>query len=255
LTTTVKLTLLDCLLEEGITAEAAHLPGLSLLRCLLTHQSKPALYADELWTDSGVSFEGSTILANTADAAVRMNGARIGGQLNFSGATIRNPLGPAVNADALQAERVFLRSRFTADGFGKLGAIRVLGARIGGPLDCSDASIRNPCGPALIADDLHAESVELRAGFSADGQSPQGAVRLVAACIGGPLDCSGATISNPSGPALIADTLQAGGSVFLRESFSADGVGELGSVRLFRARIGGQLDAQAPAFATRLVPP
>jgi hypothetical protein len=36
LTTTVKLTLLDCLLDEGITAEAAHLPGLSLRRCLLT---------------------------------------------------------------------------------------------------------------------------------------------------------------------------------------------------------------------------
>jgi hypothetical protein len=32
LTTTVKLTLLDCLLEEGITAEAARLPGLLLRR-------------------------------------------------------------------------------------------------------------------------------------------------------------------------------------------------------------------------------
>lgn len=46
LNTTVKLTLLDCLLDEGITARAAHLPGLSLRRCLLTHASKPALYAD-----------------------------------------------------------------------------------------------------------------------------------------------------------------------------------------------------------------
>jgi hypothetical protein len=57
LNTTVKLTLLDCLLDEGITAEAAHLPGLSLRRCLLTHPSKPALYADELRTDAGVSLE------------------------------------------------------------------------------------------------------------------------------------------------------------------------------------------------------
>ncbi|MCA1695265.1 MAG: hypothetical protein LC749_11325, partial [Actinobacteria bacterium] len=35
LVTTLKLTLLDCLLDEGITAQAAHLPGLSLRRCRL----------------------------------------------------------------------------------------------------------------------------------------------------------------------------------------------------------------------------
>ena len=38
-TTTVKLTLVDCLLEEGITAQAAHLPGLSLRRCRLSHEA------------------------------------------------------------------------------------------------------------------------------------------------------------------------------------------------------------------------
>jgi hypothetical protein len=70
LNTTVKLTLIDCLLDEGITAEAAHLPGLSLRRCLLTHPSKPALHADELRTDAGVSFERSTIRACTADGAI-----------------------------------------------------------------------------------------------------------------------------------------------------------------------------------------
>ncbi|MDQ3765348.1 MAG: hypothetical protein M3460_28935 [Actinomycetota bacterium] len=44
------MTLLDCLLDEGITAQAAHLPGLSLRRCRLVHASEPALYADErLW--------------------------------------------------------------------------------------------------------------------------------------------------------------------------------------------------------------
>jgi hypothetical protein len=41
LITTLKLTLLDCLLDEGITAQAAHLPGLSLRRCRLIHASDP----------------------------------------------------------------------------------------------------------------------------------------------------------------------------------------------------------------------
>jgi hypothetical protein len=84
--TTVKLTLFDCLLDGGITAEAAHLPGLSLRRCLLTHPSKSALYADALRTDAGVSFEGSTILTCTADGAIRINGAQIGGRLSCRGA-------------------------------------------------------------------------------------------------------------------------------------------------------------------------
>lgn len=103
LNTTVKLTLIDCLLDEGITAEAAHLPGLSLRRCLLTHPSKPALYADELRTDAGVSIQGSTIRGCTADGVIRLGGARIGGQLDCSGATITNSLGPPCTVSAFRS--------------------------------------------------------------------------------------------------------------------------------------------------------
>ncbi|MDQ2883814.1 MAG: hypothetical protein M3Y48_22325 [Actinomycetota bacterium] len=117
LATTVKLTLLDCLLDEGITAEAAHLPGLSLWRCLVTHTSKTALSADALRTDAGVSLKGSTILSATADGAMRMVGARIGGSLDCSGVTIRNPSGSALDAPGLQVEgNVFLCGDFTANG-------------------------------------------------------------------------------------------------------------------------------------------
>lgn len=138
LTTTIKLTLLDCLLDEGITAEAAHLPGLSLRRCLLTHPSMPALSADELRTDAGVSFKGSTIRACTADGAIRLTGAQIGGQLDCSGVIMANPSGPVLRGERLKVnDNVFLRSGFTAEGSGADGAIRLVGARIGGQLDCS----------------------------------------------------------------------------------------------------------------------
>lgn len=148
LNTTIKLTLLDCLLDEGLTAEAAHLPGLLLRRCLLTHASKPALYADELRTDAGVSFGGSTIRACTPDGAARMNGAHIGGQLDFSGATISNPSGPAVHSEHLHVDgNVLLSVGFTADGAGELGAVRLSGVHIGGVLDCSGAAITNSSGP------------------------------------------------------------------------------------------------------------
>jgi hypothetical protein len=57
--------------------------------------SKPALYADEPRTDARVSFEESTLLTSTADGAMRMIGAHIGGgHLDCSGATIRDSSGP-----------------------------------------------------------------------------------------------------------------------------------------------------------------
>jgi hypothetical protein len=65
LATTIKLVLLD----EGITAVAARLPGLSLQRCLLIHPSKPALCADELRTDAGLSFEGFHDPRRTAETS------------------------------------------------------------------------------------------------------------------------------------------------------------------------------------------
>jgi hypothetical protein len=249
LTTTIKLTLFDCLLDEGITAEAAHLPGLLLRRCLLTHPSMPALCADELRTDAGVSFEGSTIRAYSADGAIRLNGAQIGGQLDCSGAIMANPSGAVLHGERLKVnDNVFLSSGFTAEGAGADGAIRLVGARIGGQLDCSGATITSPSGPALQGDHLHVEgNVLLRAGFTANGCGGGGAVRLTWARIGGQLDCSGATFANPSGTALWAGALQVTGSVYLRvgstgDPLTAEGVGEKGAVRLVGARIGGQLD-------------
>jgi hypothetical protein len=73
------------------------------------------------------------------------------------------------------------------------------------------------------------------------------------ASIGGQLDCSGATITNPSGPALRADFFQAAG-LFLREGFTADGAGELGTVRLIGARVTVHLDCSDAVVTSRSDP-
>lgn len=87
----------------------------------------------------------------------------------------------------------------------------MVGVRIGGELNCSGALITNPSGPALHGEHLHVDgNVFLGAGFTAVGDG-NGAVRLTWARIGGQLDCSGATITNPSGPALGAGALQVTG--------------------------------------------
>lgn len=253
LTTTMKLTLLDCLLDEGITAEAAHLPGLSLRRCRLTHASEPALYADELRTDAGVSFEGSTFLACTAEGAVRMNGARIGGQLDCSGATITNSAGPALHGERLKiSDNVLLSGDFTAVGASERGAVRLTGAHIGGQLDCSGATVTNGSGPAVQGEHLHVDgNVLLRGDFTAQGN---GAVSLRWARFGGWLDCSGATITNTSGPALTAGAMQIAGSVLLNKGFTADGADERGAVRLTGARIGIQLDCSGATITNSCGP-
>lgn len=69
-----------------------------------------------------------------------------------------------------------------------------------------------------------------------------GAARLVGANIGGSLYCDGAALCNDSGPALAADGLEVGQTLFLRDGFTATGVGGLGAVRLTGANIGGTLD-------------
>jgi hypothetical protein len=145
------------------------------------------------------------------------------------------------------AGRVFLREGFIAYGFGELGAVRLVGAHVGGDLSCFGATITNPSGPALHGEHLQvAGNLSLRGGFTADGFGELGAVRLAEAHIGGHLDCTGAIIRNPRGPALQAGgALQVAGRVFLREGFTAHGAGELGAVRLVFARIGGQLDCSS----------
>jgi hypothetical protein len=306
-TTTVKLTLVDCLLEEGITAQAAHLPGLSLRRCWLSHVSEPALYADELRTDATVSLAGSTIVACAAAGAVRLEGAHVGGQLDCSGATITNSSGSALHGERLKLnDNLLLSGGFRAVGTGERGAVRLFGARIGGQLECSAAAVSNDSGPAVQGEHLHVEgnvvlrgdftaqrdgavwlrwariggwldcsgatiitasgyalqagamrvagSVLLNAGFTAHGDDERGAVRLTAARIGIQLDCSGATITNSCGPAVHGERLQVGGDVFLRAGFTAEGKGELGTIRLTGAHIGGHLDCSGAVVTSRSSP-
>jgi hypothetical protein len=115
-----------------------------------------------------------------------------------SGATLRNPTGPALHADRLQTDSgVLLDEGFTAEGTNVRGAVRLLGARIGGPLVPSSATLRNPTGPALNAEGLQTDSdVYLDEGFTAEGAGDDGAVRLLGGRIGGQLHAGGCAVSS-----------------------------------------------------------
>ena len=221
----------------------AHIGGqLDCTGAELSNGSGPALVADGLQVGQSMFLRGGFTATGSGDVgAVRLLGAHIGGQLDCTGAELSNGSGPALVADGLQVDQdLFLRGGFTATGSGDVGAVRLSGAHIGGQLACTGAELSKDSGPALVADSLQVgQSMFLSGKFTGGGDV--GAVRLLGAHIGGQLDCTGAELSNGSGPALVADGLQVDQDLFLRGGFTATGSGDVGAVRLSGAHIGGQL--------------
>ncbi len=156
--------------------------------------------------------------------------AQIRGLFSLEGSAV-----PGLYADRLNCRSsVFLRNGFTSTG-----AIRLLGATIGGDLACTKSTFENPGDKAIIADGVKVGgSVFMRGGFSAQGE-----IRLLGATIGGGLDCSGGTFKNPKGKALDADGIKVGGSVFMNDGFKARG-----EILLLGATIGLNLDCTGGAF-------
>jgi hypothetical protein len=224
--------------ERGaINLAGAHVGLLVCDGASLRNDSGPALDADGLQTDQRMDLRGFT-----ATGAVLLLGAHIGDHLSCEGASLRNDSGPALHADSLQIDQRMLLRGFTAIGAGEIGAVNLLGAHIGGTLECDGASLRNESGPALNADSLQVDqSMFLRGGFTATGAGESGAVNLSVAHIGGQLDCTGASLRNDSGPALFANGLRADQGMFPTDGFTATGAGEFGAVILAAAHIGGHL--------------
>jgi len=237
----VALELYECFLDEGLVARDATLPFLVLSGCRLEHPSESPVDAERLAT-TVLAIDGAIITGDCETGLLDLRGGRIG-ELDGSGASLRNDSGPALSADGLQIDQdVFLNDGFEAVGAGEGGAIRLTGARIGGQLGCSRAKLRNDSGRALSADGLQIDQhLFLNDGFEAVGAGEGGAIRLTGARIGAQLGCSGASLHNDSGPALNADVMQVDQDVFLNDGFEAVGAGEGGAVRLTGARIGAQL--------------
>src|SRR5271157_2281217 len=160
-------------------------------------------------------------------------------QLDLEGSLVQG-----IMADGLIVKNyVFLRNGFTAHG-----EVRLLGAQIGGNLECDASAFTNKGGYALNADGINVKgSVFLRQAMNAKGEktpfSAKGEVNLVLAQIDGQLDCSGGVFSNPGGNALSANRTIVKSSVLLRDGFTAEG-----SVYLEGAQIGGDFHCDSGNF-------
>ena len=190
----------DMYLRGGFTATGAREYGAVNLRgariggqivcdgARLRNDSGPALSAEGLQVDQDMYLRGGFTATGVGDdGAVRLRGARIGGQLNGDGARLRNDSGPALSAEGLQVDQdMYLRGEFT--GAGEYGAVRLRRAHIGGNLDYDGAKLRNDSGRALAAEGLQiGQDMYLRGGFTAIGGGADTAVDLTSTHVGGTL--------------------------------------------------------------------
>jgi len=178
--------------EGAILLVRSHIGGhLDCTGAALRNDSGPALDAYSLQVGEGIHlFGGFTATASSSFCAVNLTGVYIGARLLCDGAALRNDSGPALVAyGGLQVgQGVFLRRGFTATGAGKNATITLTGARIGGNLDCTAATLRNDSGPALFAGGLQAgQDMDLTGGFAATGGGAYVTIDLTGAQVAGTL--------------------------------------------------------------------
>ena len=128
---------------------------------------------------------------------------------------------------------------FMRNGFSAKGKVQLLGANVGGNLNCFGGEFQNSDDGALIAN--HAKvggGVFLGRKFAAGGE-----VRLIGADIGGNLNCSGGQFVAKVRRAINASRAKIGGDVLLNEGFYANG-----EVRLFGASVSGKMDCAGGQF-------
>jgi len=210
--TTTGLHLIGCWCEQPFVVRGARLPRLHLSA---SHVRE--LVGDGLRVDGNVRLdEGFTATGNGAGGAVGLVDAHITGALRFDGARLANDSGPALDADRLRVDGgMFVRDGFTAVAAGERGAIRLLDARVTGPLELDTARLANDSGPALVADGLRVDGgMFLGDGFTATGHSARGTIVLRGAHVTGALKFDTAQLVNSRGLLLDLLDVQAG-SVFL----------------------------------------
>ncbi|HEV7974543.1 hypothetical protein [Amycolatopsis sp.] len=231
-------------LKGGIDLTDAVIGGTLLLSgAELANDEGAALDADRLVV-SGSVFLRAGFRAEATDelGAVRMFGARIGGQLDMSDARVSNTDGPAFGADGMSVEESAHFSRVAAATTCDDDTIRLRGVHIGGQLRMDGAQLTNTDGPAVGADGITVDGdAQFTEGFRAETASPNGTVRLAGARIGGELQLWGAQLKNSAGPAFLGDHLVVGETLTFGDGFRAEGAGPDGCFRLFGARISGQL--------------
>ncbi|WP_162788761.1 hypothetical protein [Amycolatopsis albispora] len=173
-----------------------------------------ALLSDDLKVDGDLHLTHARLTGNSAQGAIRLHSAHIGGQLNAEGLHCDNPGGSAfVGANLTVLGNLYLISAwFTANS--EHSAVCLHDAQIRGLLNARWLRGENTSGSVLCADRLRAErSVTLRhARLTGDRQAA--AVHLLGAHISGQLVLRDTGIDNGSAIGLDLEDTRVDGTVF-----------------------------------------
>jgi nitrogen fixation protein len=192
---------------------------------------------------------GSILLRNgfAAEGAISLRGTRIGSSLECDGASLSNPT-PDGTGIALAADHATIGGAvLLRNGFAAQGAVTLIGAKLGGNLECDAASLANSTsngtGVALAAENAAiGGAVLLRHGFAA-----RGSISLLGATIGSNVECCGASLENwsenGSRETLRLTNAEIAGDVLLNQGFAS-----LGYVSLWGTNIGRDFDCSTATF-------
>jgi hypothetical protein len=227
----------DCDLPERIRLRGADLPLLDLNGCRST-----GLDAENLRVRTVVLLRDGFV----STGPVSLIGASVRGKLDLAGARIAFGGGTALAATGLVVGgSAYLNDGLAVVGAGRFGAIRLVGARIGGLLSLRDAALSNPDGPAIVADNVEVQDIATLAGLTAEGAGREGVVRLIAIRVGGALSLGNARVTNTAGGvAVVATYARVGGTLYL------DGLRATGMVRLAGGHLGRLLANGAEIAST-----
>jgi hypothetical protein len=227
--------------RSPLRLHSAHLGALDCTDLVVRSDSGIAVDADGLHVDNDLFLGRARIGGEGALGALRLPDARVGGQISGVASHIVNSSGPAVQADGLRVSSDFSLVDARLEGTGQLGAVRLLGAQIGGQAQLEDARVTNPSGPAVAADKMQAGSLYLTSA-QITGTGANGALRLSGARINGQLHGQALEVANSSGPAISADGLKVDTELYLKDA-RLTGSGAGGTLRLLGANIEAQLSA------------
>lgn len=186
---------------------------------------------DQLSIENCLVVHGMNLFKCKFDEPIIARDAHFAGLLNLSGSHLLQGL----DADRLRCDS----DVFLGEGFRSFSEVRLLGAHIGGNLQCSGGQFEPKLGNALSADRAVVKgSVFFDKQFKATGE-----VRLLGTNIGGHLACRGGQFFPQKGHALSADHAVVKGGVFMDKEFKATG-----EVRLLGAQIGGTLSCSGGQF-------
>jgi hypothetical protein len=198
-TSSVPLALTCCGTAAPVLLDRAHFPAVGLNGLV-----GPAVSAAWLRVDHYFYAENARLDAGSSGIALDLAEAHIGGHVNLSGACLRSTDHPALHMARMHVGSDVFLPGVDACGAGHQGAVRMVGARLGGSLDCTGAQFRNSGdGPALEASDVQTDSdLMLGGGFRASGRGDDSVVVLHGSRIGGHLVGSAGRAQATTGTAL-----------------------------------------------------